>query len=152
MEKYHPPRYQRKEQLRIEPLLWEIINGITGAAAPKKDWKPERMITCNLQLEMDLKPNSTDEDAQSGMVAPAMEWTKYTGCKSIQYIKMCHAPNVKALEDWDVVEAVRRAVQKLSTDLEFLMKETTDDENYIEDACLPGKAPIRADSGDHENI
>ena len=43
-KKYHPPKHQRNELLRIEARLWEIINGQTGAAEPVEEWRPEGAI------------------------------------------------------------------------------------------------------------
>ena len=51
------------------------------------------------------------------------------GDKSVQYVKMGHAPKVLAQEtnNWDLEQAVRETEKNFSTDLQLLMSETTND-------------------------
>ena len=62
---------------------------------------------------------------------PAINWARYVEVKSVQYVKMGHAPKIFAEEDknWDVEQAVRETERKFSTDVQLLITETTNDPN-----------------------
>ena len=46
--------------------------------------------------------SETDQDP-SILEVPAWNWAKYVGVKSVQYVKMGHAPKVAAQEEsWDL--------------------------------------------------
>ena len=49
--------------------------------------------------------------------------------KSVQYVRMGHAPKIAAQEEnnWDLAQAVRETERNFSTDLQLLMNETTND-------------------------
>ena len=52
---------------------------------------------------------SESEQDPSILEVPAINWAKYVGVKSVQYIKMGHAPKVDAIEqnNWDVMSKVQ---------------------------------------------
>ena len=138
-KRYRPPKYQRNEQIQIESKLWEVIRNVTQAAEPVNEWQPEGLGTSTMNTEMDQQ--NTDEEIRSELTVQAVDLSKYTGCKSIQYIKMGRASYVQSAEQgkeqWDIAEAVRKADKNFATDLEFLMKETTDDEVLLKTlVCL----------------
>ena len=66
----------------------------------------------------------TDQDP-SVLEVPAIN----VGVKSVQYIKMGHAPKVDAEEpnNWDLENAARQTEKQLATGLQLLMTETTND-------------------------
>ena len=75
----------------------------------------------------------------SVLEVPAINWAPYVGVKSVQYVKMGHAPKIAAEEqnDWNLEQAVRETEKNLSTDLQLLMTETTNDPNLPNTlACL----------------
>ena len=48
---------------------------------------------------MEEGENSSDSEmAPSVLAVPTINWANYVGVKSVQYIKMGHAPKVQALE------------------------------------------------------
>ena len=48
--------------------------------------------------------SSDSELAQSVLEVPTINWVNYLGVKSVQYIKLGHAPRIQALEpkNWDL--------------------------------------------------
>ena len=70
--------------------------------------------------------SETDQDP-SVLEVPAINWARYVGVKSVQYVKMGHASKVTAMEEnnWDLGQAVRETERNFSTDLQLLMNETT---------------------------
>ena len=55
--------------------------------------------------------------------------TLHVGVKSVQYVKMGHAPRTAAQDEinWDLEQVVRETERNFSTDLQLLMTETTND-------------------------
>ena len=73
------------------------------------------------------------------MEVPVIKWAKYVGVKSVQYIKMGHAPKVDAIKqnNWDLGNAVRETEKQFATDLQLLMTETTNDPSLLKTlVCL----------------
>ena len=62
--------------------------------------------------------SETDQD-QSVLEVPAINWAKYVGVKSVQYIKMGHAPKMDAEEpnNWDLGNVVSETEKYFATDL-----------------------------------
>ena len=105
--------------------------------------------------------SETDQDP-SVLEVPAINWARYVGVKSVQYVKMGHASKIKALEEnnWDLGQAVKETERKFSTDLQLLMNETTNDptllktlvclerqqHEQIPDEYLPHKKKLQPDS------
>ena len=82
--------------------------------------------------------SETDQDP-SVLEVPAINWARYVGVKSVQYVKMGHAPKVAAMEEnnWDLGQAVRETERNFSTDLQLLMNETTNDPTLLKTlVCL----------------
>ena len=76
--------------------------------------------------------SETDQDP-SILEVPAWNWARYVGVKSVQYVKMGHAPKVAALDEntWDLEQAVRETEKNFSTDLQLLMTKTTNDPTLL---------------------
>ena len=76
--------------------------------------------------------SETDQDP-SILEVPAWNRAKYVGVKSVQYVKMGHAPKVAAQEEnnWDLEQAVRETEKNFSTDLQLLITETTNDPTLL---------------------
>ena len=75
-------------------------------------------------------------------ISPQSNGPKYVGVKSVQYLKMGHAPRLTAEEpnDWDLGNAVRESMKNFSTDLLLLMTETTNDPTLLKTfVCLERK-------------
>ena len=82
--------------------------------------------------------SETDQDP-SVLKLPAINWARYVGVKSVQYVKMGHAPRIAAEEqtDWNLEQAVRETEKNFSTDLQLLMTETTNDPSLLKTlVCL----------------
>ena len=83
--------------------------------------------------------NSDSEQDPFILEVPAVIWAKVVGVKSVQYIKMGHAPRTTAEEpnDWDLGNAVRESETSFSTDLQLLMTETTNNPTLLKTlVCL----------------
>ena len=80
----------------------------------------------------------TDQDP-SILEVPAINWLRYVGVKSVQYVKIRHAPKIAAEEqnDWNLEQAVREMEKSVSTDLQLLMTETANDASLLKTlVCL----------------
>ena len=83
--------------------------------------------------------SSDSELAPSVLEVPTINWANYNGVKSVRYIKMGHAPKVRALEqnNWDLENTVRGTEKEFATDLQLLMPETTNDPKLLKTlVCL----------------
>ena len=70
--------------------------------------------------------SETDQDP-SVLEVPAINWARYVGVKSVQYVMMGHAPRISFEEqdEWNLEQAVRE------TEKNFLYRATaTDDRNH----------------------
>ena len=85
-----------------------------------------------IPMEEGLIESETDQDP-SILEVPAWIWARYVGVKSVQYVKMGHAPKVAALDEnnWDLEQTVRETEKNFSTDLQLLMTETTNDPTLL---------------------
>ena len=62
--------------------------------------------------------SETDQDP-SVLEVPAINWARYVGVKSVQYVKMGHASRIAAEKnDWNLEQAVRETQKNFSTDLQ----------------------------------
>ena len=88
----------------------------------------------------------TDQDP-SVLEVPAINWARYVGVKSVQYVKMGHAPQIAAEEqiDRNLEQAVRETEKNVSTDLKLLMTEATNDPHLL-------KTLVRLERQRHEMI
>ena len=55
----------------------------------------------------ELMSESEESPQPSVLEVPAINWSQYTGCKNVQYIRMVNAPKVSAEENWDTAQTVR---------------------------------------------
>ena len=168
-KKYHEPKFLRNERRVIEEQLQQAIRNIenqsqqepTGGFQPETRrqeqwtvdpfWDVDRpQATANtddrhgpsqqqpIPMEEGEIDSESDQDP-SILEVPAVNWAKYAGVKSVQYIKMGHAPRTTAEEpnDWDLGNAVRESEKNFSTDLQLLMTETTNDPTLLKTlVCL----------------
>ena len=76
--------------------------------------------------------SDTDQDP-SVLEVPATNWAKYVGVKSVQYIKLEHAPKVDSEEqnNWELGNAVKETEKNFSTYLQLLMSERTIDPSLL---------------------
>ena len=82
--------------------------------------------------------SETDQDP-SVLEVPVINWARYVGVKSVQYVKMGHAPKIVSEENknWDLEQAVRETEKNFSTNLQLLMTELTNDPNLLKTlVCL----------------
>ena len=90
----------------------------------------------------------TDQDP-SILEVPAINWARYVGVKSFQYVQMGHASKIAAQRDnnWDLEQAVRETEKNFSNDLELLMSETTNDPHPAKDIGLLRTSTARTNTG-----
>ena len=136
------PQTRRTEQWTVDPF-WDIDRP-TPAQLIQNDQPGtscsntgQGRITPVLMEEGEIN-SETDKDP-SVLEVPAMNWARYVGVKSVQYVKMGHAPKIIAEEEknWDLEQAVRETEKNFSTDLQLLMTETTNDPSLLKTlVCL----------------
>ena len=130
------PQTRRSEQWTVDPF-WEVDR---PTPAQQQQQKPVRQLaTTSTDQQFDPVPmeegeidSETDQDP-SILEVPAWNWAKYVGVKSVQYVKMGHAPKVAAQEEnnWDLEQAVRETEKNFSTDLQLVITETTNDPTLL---------------------
>ena len=113
-------------------LFWETDRPQRPQALTENDNTPpprQRQWTPMEEGEI----GSVSEQDQSVLEVPAIDWAKYVGVKSVQYIKTGHAPKMDAIEqnNWDLGNAVRETEKHFATDLQLLMTETTNDPSLL---------------------
>ena len=93
--------------------------GPSSATTDREQYAPMPMEEGEIDSE-------TNQD-QSILEVLAINLARNVGGKSVQYVKMGHAPRIAAQEDnnWDLEQAVRETGKNLSTDIQMLMNETT---------------------------
>ena len=111
------PIERRNEQWTMDPF-WEVDH--PQRQPPQLDNEPgpsSRQIQHTLMGEGEID-SEADQDP-SVLEVPAVNWAKYIGVKSVQYIKIRHAPKVDAEEtnDWDLGNALRETGKHFSTNL-----------------------------------
>ena len=82
-KRYHPPKYQRHELARIETKLWEKIRNVDRPVIQEFQGG---FLNTRDQIEEDQQSSSDNGDTVSGMEVQVVDWSKYAGCRSIQYI------------------------------------------------------------------
>ena len=122
------PQTRRSELWTVDPF-WEMdrptpaqyqdLPGPSTATPGHELFAPMPMEEGEIESETDQDPSILE--------VPATNWARYVGVKSVQYVKMGHAPKVLAQEtnNWDLEQAVRETEKNFSTDLQLLMSETT---------------------------
>ena len=136
------PQTRRSEHWTVDPF-WDI-----GRPTPVQPTQYDQLGTSTsntrqgrntpIPMEEGEIDSETDQDA-SVLEVPAINWASYFRVKSVQYVKMGHAPKIMAEEDknWDLEQAVRETGKIFSSDLQLLMTETTNDPNILKTlVCL----------------
>ena len=139
------PQERRNEQWTVDPF-WETDRPQRPQALTENyNTPPPRQQQWTPMEEGEIRSES--EQDQSVLEVPAINWAKYVGVKSVQYIKMGHAPKVDAIEqnNWDLGNAVRETEKQFATDLQLLMTETTNDPSLF-------KTLVCLERQQHENI
>ena len=134
------PQSRRQEQWTVDPF-WNVDR---PQAPVNPEERPESSTinpsTTHQQptpMEEGEIDSESDQDP-SVLEVPAVNWAKYVGVKSVQYIKMGHAPRTTADEpnNWDFGNAVRESEKNFSTD-QLLLPETTNDPTLLKTlVCL----------------
>ena len=137
------PQTRRSEQWTVDPF-WEVDRP-TPVRHEKQPGpssaSPSQELFAPMPIEEGEIESETDQDP-SILEVPAINWARYEGVKSAQYVKMGHAPKIAAQEEnnWDLAQAVRETERNFSTDLQLLMNETTNDPTLLKIlACLERK-------------
>ena len=120
-------------------------NRLTNTAQQQQQNPTGPSVTTNtdqqrapVPMEQGEIDSETDQDP-SVLEVPASNWARYIGVKSVQYVKMGLAPRLAAQEEnnWDLEQPVREAKKIVSTDLQLLMTETTNDPTLLKTlVCL----------------
>ena len=124
-----PPSDTANNGLLIQSGTWEVDR--PTPAQPNIQDRPGPLHQNYIQsapMEEGEKDTDTDQDP-SILEVPAINWARYGRVKSVQYVKMGHAPKIAAEEqkDWNLEQAVRETEKIFDTDLRLLMTETTND-------------------------
>ena len=167
MEKNHEPKFLRNERKVIEERLQQTIKGreqgdLRQQIGPQhsggfqthtrrsEQWTVEKNRpgpSSALPGQKPFAPTPMEEGEiesattldPSILEVPAINWASYVGVKSVQYVKMGHAPKIAAQKEnnWDLAQAVRETERNFSTDLQLLMNETTNDPTLLKTlVCL----------------
>ena len=128
------PQTKRSEQWTVDPF-WEVDRqtpvqhenrpGPSSASPGQELFAPMPMEEGEIESETDQDPSILE--------VRAINWARYVGVKSVQYVKMGHAPKIAAQEEnnSDLAQAVRETERNFSTDLQLLMNETTNDPTLL---------------------
>ena len=137
------PQERRNEQWTVDPF-WEVDRPQRQQLQQEEPGASSRQA--HTPMEEGEIDSETDQDP-SVLKVPAVNWVKYVGVKSVQYIKMGHAPKVDAEEpnDWGLGNAVRETEKQFSTDLQLLITETTENPSLL-------KSLVCLERQQHENI
>ena len=132
----YQPNSGRSEQWTVDPF-WEMDRPTPVNHANQPGPSSQQLFAPRPMEEGEIE-SETDQDP-SVLEVPAINWARYVGVKSVQYVKMGHAPKVAAMEEnnWDLGQAVRETERNFSTDLQLLMNETTNDPTLLKTlVCL----------------
>ena len=133
---------RRSEQWTVDPF-WEVDR--PTPAQQQQQNTARTPATTNIEHQLNPVPmeegeidSETDQDP-SILEVPAWNWARYVGVKSVQYVKLGHAPRIAAQEEdnWDLEQTVRGTKKNFSTHLQMLMAETTNDPTLLKTlVCL----------------
>ena len=136
------PQTRRAEQSTVD-LFWDLDR--PTPAQPSQQEQPGTSSSSTRQerntpipMEEGEIDSETDQDP-SVLEVPAINWARHVGVKSVQYVKMGHAPKIfsEKNKNWDLEQAVRKTEKNFSIDLQLLMTETTNDPNLLKTlVCL----------------
>ena len=128
----YQPQTGHSEQWTVVPF-WEM-----DRPTPVQQHQSDRPGPSSAPTPMEEgEIDSETDQVPSVLGAPAINWARYVGVKSVEYVKMGHAPRISAEEknDWNLEQAVRETEKNFSTDLQLLMNETTNDPNLLKLWC-----------------
>ena len=118
------PQTRRTEQWTVDPF-WDIDRP-TPAQLIQND---QPGTSCSntgqgriipVPMEEGEIDSETDKDP-SVLEVPAMNWARYVGVKSVQYVKMGHAPKIIAEDkNWDLEQPVRET-EKISQPTSYFL-------------------------------
>ena len=133
------PNSGRSEQWTVDPF-WEMDRPTPVNHADQPGPSSQQELFAPMPMEEGQIESETDQDP-SVLEVPAINWARYVGVKSVQYVKMGHAPKVAAMEEnnWDLGQAVRETERNFSTDLQLLMNETTNDPTLLKTLVCLGR-------------
>ena len=133
----YQPNSGRSEQWTVDPF-WEMDRPTPVNHANQPGPSSQQELFAPMPMEEGEIESETDQDP-SVLEVPAINWARYVGVRSVQYVKMGHAPKVAAMEEnnWDLGQAVRETERNFTTDLQLLMNETTNDPTMLKTlVCL----------------
>ena len=104
---------------RPTPAQYQDLPWSSTATTGEEFFAPMPMEEGEIESDTDPDPSILE--------VSAINWARYVGVKSVQYVQTGHAPKVLAQEanNWDLEQAVRETEKNFSTDLQLLMSETT---------------------------
>ena len=130
----YQPQTGHPEQWTVDPF-WEMDRPTPVQQHQSDRPRPSSAPTPMEEGEID---SETDQDP-SVLEVPAINWARYVGVKSVQYVKIGHASRISSEEKnhWNLEQAVRETEKNFSTDLQLLMNETTNDPSLLKTlVCL----------------
>ena len=128
------PQTGHSEQWTVNPL-WEMDRPTPVQQSQFNTLGPS---SAPIFLEEGEIDSETDQEP-SVLEVPAINWARYVGVKSVQYVKMGHAPRIAAEEqyDWNQDQAVRETEKNFSTVTAIDEYETSNDLNLLKTlVCL----------------
>ena len=112
------------EMDRPTPTQQQNMPGPSSAPTDLDQYAPTAMEEGEIDSETDQDPSILE--------VPAINWARYVGVGSVQFVKMEHAPKITPQENnnWDLE-------QDFSTNLQLLLNETTNDPTLLKTlVCL----------------
>ena len=123
------PQTGHTEQWTVDPF-WDMTR-----PTPVQQHQSDRPGPSSAPIPMEEGEIDSETDQDPWVLeVPAMNWARYVGVKSVQYVKMGHAPRIAAEEknDWNLEQAVLEREENFSTDIQLLINVTTKDPNLLE--------------------
>ena len=140
------PQSRKQEEWTVDPF-WDV----NRPQAPKNPEDrpgpstanhevPQQQTTPKEEGEID---SDSDQDP-SILEVPAVNWAKYVGVKSVQYIKMGHSQRTTAEKpnESNLRNAVLESKKNFSTDLQLLITETTNDPTLLKTFVCLGRQQV----------
>ena len=143
------PQTRRTEQWTVDPF-WDIDR---PTLAQLIQYVQPGTSTSNIgqgrNTPVPMEEGEIDSETDKGpsvLEGPAIKWARYVGDKSVQYVKMGHAPKITAEDkNWDLEQVVRETEKNVSNNLQLLMTETTNDPNLLKTlVCLERLAHVNS--------
>ena len=93
----YQPNSGRSEQWTVDPF-WEMDRPTPANHANQPGPSSQQELFAPVPMEEGGIESETDQDP-SVLEVPAINWARYVGVKSVQYVKMGHAPKIAAMEE-----------------------------------------------------